>query len=288
MIDPFGPVADDTVEQAVAPPPPRLARSVRLLLVALLAIGSAAVGALLVLSTGSSGGSSGTAAAPPSVPAPRLPGGAPAASADPDNALLRGLVVQQSDVAATESVVLIPGGNLVAGQVTLDLCNGTFPSESTRTARLQIAEGDAQGNGVLSTEAVLYQSAAATTKAFDELKQAAAKCPSSPVQGANGEPTVKTTFKARPDGSWPQTPTVDRQAYDFVTTDGSGQTQHTIAVYLRRGRALLGVYFPAPDDPQPPVAGKTSIPDIVSLFASRLAALPPEAVNRTVPGITFS
>jgi hypothetical protein len=50
----------------------------------------------------------------------------------------------------------------------------------------------------------------------------------------------------------------------------------------------LGVYFPAPDDSQPPVAGKTSIPDIVSLFASRLAALPPEAVNRTVPGITFS
>jgi hypothetical protein len=283
MIDPFGPPPDDTVEESSAP---RRGRAVRLIFVALIAIGSAGVGAGIVLATGGSGGS---AAAPAtSVPVPRAPGGAPAASADPDTAVLRGLVIQQSDVAGTQPVVLIPGGNLVAGQVTLDLCNGTFPSESSRTARLQIAEGDAQGNGVLSTEAVLYQSAAATAKAFEELKQAAAKCPSSPVPGANGAPTVRTTFKSRPDGSWPQTPTVDRLAYDFVATDESGQTQHTIAVYLRRGRVLLGIYFLAPDDPQPPVAGKTSIPDIVTLFASRLAALPPAAVSRTVPGLTFS
>jgi len=279
VIDPFGPAADDTVEESVAPPPPPRGRAIPLILVALLAIGSAGVGALIALATGSSGSGSTAAAPAPSVPAQRIPGGAPAASDDPDTALLRGLVVQQSDVAATQSVVLIPGGNLVAGQITLDLCNGTFPSESTRTARLQLAEGDAQGNGVLSTEAVLYQSAAATSKAFEELKQVAAKCPSSPVQGANGEPSVKTTIKSRPDGSWPETPTVDRLAYDFVTTDDTGQAQHTIAVYLRRGRVFLGVYFPAPDDPQPPVAGKTSVQDIVGVFAKRMADLPASVVN---------
>ena len=284
MIDPFGTAP---APSAAPPRPPRRGRAIRVAWLALLAIGSAAVGALIVLTTTSGGG--GTTAAPPtSVPGALSPGKAPAASADPDQSVLRGLVVQQEDVGATQSVVLIPGGNLVAGQVTLDLCNGSFPSESTRTARLQVIEGDAQGNGALSTEAVLYQSSKATAKAFDELKQAAAKCPSSLVPGVNGDPAARTTFRSPPDGSWPQTPTVDRLAYDFDSTDQSGQTQHTIAVYLRRGRVLLGVYFFAPDGAQSPVGGKTSIPDIVSLLASRLAALPPAMVNRTVPATTLS
>ncbi|MBV8305089.1 MAG: hypothetical protein JOZ04_12830 [Acidimicrobiia bacterium] len=254
-------------------------------LIAVIAVASAAVGALIVLSTGSGGNN--TAGPGTSVPGALAPSGHPA-TVDPDQALLRRLVVQQADVAPSQSVVLIPGGNLVVGQATLDLCNGTFPSESTRTARLQVAEADAQGNGVLSTEAVLYQSPAATAKGFDELKAAAAKCPSSPVAGSNGEPAVRTTFRSRPDGSWPQTPTVDRLAYDFVMTDNSGQTQHTVAVYLRRGRALLGLYFFTPEGAQPPVAGKTAIPDIVGLFAARLAALPAADVNRTVPASSLS
>jgi hypothetical protein len=282
VTDPFGPAPGGTVD---APISPQHGRAVRVALLAVIAVASAAVGALIVLATGSGG----RAAAPrTSVPGALAPSGNPAVSADPDQALVRRLVVQQADVAATESVVLIPGGNLVAGQATLDLCNGTFPSESTRTARLQVAEADAQDNGALSTEAVLYQSPGATAKALDEMKAAAAKCPSSPVPGRNGEPAVRTTFKSRPDGSWPQTPTVDRLAYDLVTTDQSGQAQHTIAVYLRRGRVLLGVYFFAPDGGQPPVGGKTSIPEIVNLFASRLAALPDAAVNRTVPATSLS
>jgi len=282
VIDPFAAPAVDTTP----PRPPRHGRAIRVAWLALLAIGSAAVGALIVLTTTSGGGT--TAAVPTTVPGALVPGRAPAVSADPDQSLLRGLVVRQADVGAAQSVVLIPGGNLVAGQVTLDLCNGSFPSESTRTARLQVVEGDSQGNGVLSTEAVLYQSTKATAKAFDELKQAAAKCPSSLVPGVNGDPAARTTFRSPPDGSWPKTPTVDRLAYDFDTTDQSGQTQHTIAVYLRRGRVLLGVYFFAPEGAQPPVGGTTSIPDIVSLFASRLAALPPAAANRTVPATSLS
>ena len=73
--------------------------------------------------------------------------------------------------------------------------------------------------------------------------------------------------------------TVDRVAFDFVTTDASGQSQHTIAVYLRRGRALMGIYFPHPDGPQAPVDGQTTIAGIVNVFATRLANLAPSAAN---------
>ena len=59
-----------------------------------------------------------------------------------------------------------------------------------------------------------------------------------------------------------------------------GQSQHSLAVYLRRGRALLGVYFPHPDGAQSAVKGQTSIASIVNVFATRMAQLPAAAVNR--------
>jgi hypothetical protein len=223
-----------------------------------------------------------TAARPPSVFAPSPGAGTgPGVQADPDARVLTQLVVQPGDVGLGQTVGLLRGGNRVVGQPTLDLCNGTFPSEALRAARLQVAEVDGGGTSVLSTEAVLYQSGAATTQAFAELQKVAAQCPSTPVVSPQGEPTIQTKFAPAPDAAWPQTATVQRLAYDFVTTDDTGQTQHSIAVYLHRGRAFIGVYFPHPDGSQPPVQSKTSIPDIVSVFASRLAALPDAVVNRS-------
>ncbi len=202
----------------------------------------------------------------------------PPAPADPDASVLSGLVVQQADVGSTFNVQLLAGGNQVAGQPTLDLCNGTFPSESNRTARLQDVALDSQGNGRLSTEAVLYSTAAESTQAFSELKTVAAKCPKSRVVSPVGEPTVTTHFSAAPDAAWPQTSTVDRLAFSFTTTGQSGQAQPSIAVYLRRGRALMGIYFPQPNT-QPTISGQTTIAGIVNVFATRLAQLPASNVN---------
>jgi hypothetical protein len=182
-------------------------------------------------------------------------------------------------VASGVSVQLLPGGNEVSGQPTLDLCNATFPSESLRTARLQVAAVNGLGDAQLSTEAVLYPNTAATAQAFSELKAAAAKCPSGPVPSPAGEPTVTTHFNPAPDPGWPSVAGVERLAYDFVTTDESGQTQHSVAVYLRRGRVLMGVYFPRPDGAQSAVHGQTSIAGIVSVFATRMAQVPAAAVN---------
>jgi hypothetical protein len=192
---------------------------------------------------------------------------------------LSGLVVAQADVASTVTVQRIPNGGQVAGEATLDLCNGTFPSESLRTARLQVAALDAQGNANLSTEAVLYSNPPATAQAFAELKAVAAKCPASPVVSPVGEATTTTRFNAAPDAAWPQVSGVERVAFDSVSTDQSSQAQHSIAVYLRRGRVLMGVYFSRPDGPQGAVAGQTTIAGIVNVFATRMASLPASVVN---------
>jgi hypothetical protein len=130
----------------------------------------------------------------------------------------------------------------------------------------------------LSTEAVLYQNAAAANQAFAELQSAAAKCPSTPVRSPVGARTVTTKFGPAPDGSWPQVSGVDRLAYSFTTTDDQGNANPSLAVYLKRGRAFLGVYFADPSK-LPTVAGQSTAAGIVNVFAQRLAQLPDSVVN---------
>src|SRR5579871_1776441 len=144
----------------------------------------------------------------------------PADSSDPGASSLNSVVVTQGDVTSPIVVAEEPGGNEVSGQTTLDVCNGMYPSEALRTARLQVYAGDPAASEIaLSTEAVLYKNASATTQAFAELRFVAAHCPSTPVVSPVGEPTVATKFHAAPDGSWPQVAGVDRLAFDFTSTD---------------------------------------------------------------------
>lgn len=199
---------------------------------------------------------------------------------DPDETVLAQLGVRQVDVDPNYSVQVIPNGDQVAGTVTLDLCNGTYASESLRTARLQVLEVDSSLNGVLSTEAVLYRNPAATVQAFSEIRDVARKCPNRPVPSPNGGTTETTTFHPPPDKAWPHSSGVERLAYDMTTVDDQGNATNSIAVYLRRGRALIGVYFPSPDGAQPPVLRRTTVQSIEQLFETRLAALPARVVNR--------
>ena len=227
---------------------------------------------------GSGGGPAPTTTRPGSPPTSGAPTFGPAAGNDPSVAALGELVVTPEDVPTDASVVVFPGG-IGLNQATLDLCNGTYPSESKRTARVQDAVLDPQGLLVLSTEAVLYGDSGGTTQAFSELRSVIAACPPTPVRSPVDQSTMTTRVNPSPDAAWPQTPTVERLAYDLTIDDGSGRIRHTIAVYLRRGRALLGVYFSQPDGAQITVEGRTTIEGIVGLFASRLAALPTSVVG---------
>jgi hypothetical protein len=261
----------------VAPPPPQPAsappRSERLRSAALLAAGLV-VGFLAVLwvvnAVAGTSRSTRPAADRPVAPTAPVPTPIPA---DPAQSALAKIVVQPADVAATFTVGPVLGGRQVSGQPSLDLCGANFASESLRTARLQVSAVDTVGTEVLSTEAVRYISVDATAQAFAELRAAAAGCPTTPV-ASPGEPAVATRFNPAPDTAWPQVSTVERLAFDFVATDTSGETQHVIGVYLRRGRVLEGVYFLRPDGSQSPVAGQTSVADIVGVFAGRIAQLP--------------
>jgi hypothetical protein len=194
---------------------------------------------------------------------------APSQSRDPSAALLADLIVTDADVDPALTVVGMQGGNGLS-QPTLDLCEGTHASESMRTARLQVLAVDAQGQAALSTEAVLYSSGAGTAAAFSELKATAASC-------RDG----RTRFGPAPDSDWPQVPSVERLAFAFDTVDSSGETDHSVAVFLRRGRALLGVYFSHADAPTAVVDGKTALGEIVNIFAGRLAKLPVAAISTT-------
>ena len=202
----------------------------------------------------------------------------PSTTVDPLESALLALIVGPEDVSPSSTVGLLPGGDGL-GQATLDLCNGTYPSESLREARLQDVVVDQQSQVTLSTEAVLYRDAAGAAQALSEVAAVAAACPAEAVPSPVGERTVATHFNPRPDADWPQTGTVTRLAFDLTTTDETGQTEHSVAVYLQRGRVVLGVYFPKPDGPQAPVAGQTTIPGIVGVFAGRVAALPASIVG---------
>jgi hypothetical protein len=244
-------------------------------------VGGAAVAVVMVatlhdVTSGSSRPTIRATSPDPLTPSPS----APASSRDPSASLLAGLIVSDSDVGPTLTVAGLAGGNGLT-QPTLDLCNGTFPSEAMRSARLQVAAVDTQGDTALSTEAVLYSSGAGAAAAFSVLKATAAACPSGPVDSPVGQPTVTTRFDPAPDGAWPQVPSVERLAFAFETTSATGETGHSVAVYLRRGRALLGVYFSHPESSVAVVEGKTAIPDIVTIFAHRLAKLPVAAISTT-------
>ena len=211
------------------------------------------------------------------LPGNGLPGNGSGALS-PDQAVLRQLGVRQSDVGPGFVVGLLRNGDQVVGETSLDLCNATFASESRRAARRQEIVAAPDGTGVFSTEAVFYDDAGGTAQAFTELRSVAAKCPSSPVPGPDGSGSDVTTFNAPPDASWPRTPMVERLAFDFTTTRAGGTTDHSVAVYLRRGRVLIGIYFARPD-PQASIAGRTTMRDIVNEFAARLAKLPPSIVT---------
>jgi len=264
------PPPDATAPPPPAPPPPHAAVprwSVIAVTLAVLFGGGIAIGRWAL------GSSSATTAAPSSTSTTR----APTTATEPDASVLTHLVLQHAD--STLNVQLIGGGDQVQGEATLDICNGRFASEANRTARLQVAALDGQGDAVLSTEAVLYAAPADSAEAFTEIKSVVAKCPHSPVTSPVGEPTVTTHFNARPDSDWPQVPTVDRLAYSFTTTDQTGRATPSVAVYLRRGRALMGIYFAQPNGTQPTISGQNTDQGIVNVFATRLAQLPGSAVN---------
>lgn len=212
------------------------------------------------------------ATAPPSRPAPvpsrapfvetdepplQPPSPLPPEPRDRDAELLDRLGLLPTDVAPSVRVQLIQRGDRVSGETTLDLCDAFYPSEEDRTARRQLAAIDEQGL-VMMTEAVLYKSAAALEAAFGELESAAASC----------------NAKKGSARDWPAVQDVHTLAFDVPNTGTDVVNEGHTAVYMRRGRVLLAVYFRKPGVTRTPVVGHDTEKDVVAAYRQRLLDLP--------------
>jgi hypothetical protein len=150
------------------------------------------------------------------------------------------VVLTPSQVAPKVSLKQLPGGNQVAGQVTLDLCGYTFHTEALRVARRQVAYMR-NGAPLISNEVVAYKSGGAAT-ALRELRTAIAACPlgyvSSKVKGMG---QLKNAIRpiAVP-GTLPGSIAV----VDRITEKLNGQTRRfdAILVFQARHDVLSAVY----------------------------------------------
>jgi len=194
-------------------------------------------------------------------------------SAAIDQHLLTKIGLQSSDVPTGLHPLLIPGGNQVRNQVTLDLCGARFPSEALRVARRQLTVVSSTSSLGFSTEAVLYRNTSATRQTFLELRRAAAGCPTKFVPpDVAGVPPLKTVFGPTPDVTWPATPGVERLAFSETVSDAAGYVAHSTGVYLRRGPLLLGLYW-TPNTTVVPIDGQATIEGIEKVFEGRLASV---------------
>jgi hypothetical protein len=151
-------------------------------------------------------------------------------------------VLKAAEVGPGSIVRQIPGGTVVKGQVTLDLCGFKFTSEALRAARLQVSFIRNTGGGpFLSNEVVAYRTGGAAT-AMRELRSAIAHCPTGFVKsGVPGAGLLKNSFDPIKSSRFlPGAVGV----IDHITEKVSGKTLHfdSLLVYQARGNILSGVY----------------------------------------------
>jgi len=189
--------------------------------------------------------------------------GAGGAGLQPDNGLnsqqvttetLQSLLIQPNDIGKNVSIDFVDHGQEVAGQTSLDLCGGSFPSETRRQARYQVAAYSSTGTFIgISSEAVLYENPAEVTAALKELRVAQAACKAGKV--ANRNPEGKVTYYpknpsplvglAKKSTLMPSSQRLVDET-DIKLPDGS--THRIVAIYQVSGRFLTALYLSGTDD----------------------------------------
>ena len=137
----------------------------------------------------------------------------------------------RADDFSGEWTVLPMGGGTKLDDPSLDLCNGTFSSETDRIERRQVAATKVGSTfSFLSTEVVKYSSAAAASAAQKELVKVLAQCQiEKGYKDATGTllPYEFKTLKSIPAG---------------VVSEGNRVFVHTVIDSGVRARTLLGFY----------------------------------------------
>ena len=150
------------------------------------------------------------------------------------------IVLRPAQVAPDATLKRFPGGNQVAGQVTLDLCGYTFHTEALRFARLQVAYTRG-ATPVISNEVVAYEPGGAAS-ALRELRAAISTCPAGYVaSNVRGIGQLKNSItRISVPGSLPGTVAI----FDRITQKLNGKTAKfdAILVFQVRRDVLSAVY----------------------------------------------
>jgi hypothetical protein len=151
-------------------------------------------------------------------------------------------VVSLSDADLPEGWLfeMYTDGDVVDGQVTMDICGAEFSSESARTARLQRGATDPTGTDYLSNESVVYRSAVDAETALAELRRAVLACPPGEFVGSTvaGVPPLRYELEL---GDL-EGVTADHVVVRGTVVDRDGERYPYAGVWQRRGRVMTAVY----------------------------------------------
>ena len=165
----------------------------------------------------------------------------------------------------------MPSGDIVAGQVTLDMCGANFRSERLRIARHQVAFPAKDHRSSVSTETVAYSPRGAAL-AMREVRRAIATCPQGLVAShVQGMPLLTQRFSRLPARPGWEPGTI---AHRVTETTRSGESSSGIIIYQRHGNILNGIYVWGSGPQALRVASRCAL-----LMANELDAAPGGATN---------
>jgi hypothetical protein len=153
---------------------------------------------------------------------------------------LNGVVLKGAQVGHGYKLAAFPGGSSFIGEPTLDLCAGTYPSETLRTGRLQVEYKHPKATVSVSNEVVTYVTGGAK-QALSEVTKVAKSCSAKAVvKTTQGVKFVYKTTQLKESKLPP-----GAVAVKIVETQSKGNqhfTQTGIAIYQIKGNTLSGVY----------------------------------------------
>jgi hypothetical protein len=157
--------------------------------------------------------------------------------------VLESVALRASDLNSGYTVELIPDGDQVAGQVTLDNCGYNFTTEAHRVARRQYDVLEGSNDTGLMNELVAYDTPAQAAKALAQWHAAAAHCPHTTIHSkvAAVPPMIEKILRDQRD-----LPGLPSSPNEFTVMSGKVQGQGTLydlAILQVRGRFLDNIYL---------------------------------------------
>lgn len=196
-----------------------------------------------------------------------------------DPMLLESIGLQQSDVGSSMQIATIPDGDSLLG-ATMDFCDGRYPSENLRAARLQRATYDQNGGFVgISTEVVVYANAAAAQQALAEVIAVRKSCPVGKEITARDGARLTHFFHSAPGPA--ETPLVDAESRLIVHTTMlvNDEPRRAFIVYQIYGRVLAALYVSEEGKTPFDQATLDSFYELAGDIADRLRAAPKSLLN---------